>query len=67
MITLGDTVKDKITGFEGVAIGRAEYLAAPDQYLVQPKGSGKTDFSDSYWFNNDRLETTKKRKKIIGF
>lgn len=36
MIELGVTVRDKLTGFEGVAVGRHSYLTGCDRYTVQP-------------------------------
>ena len=36
MIKLGRKVKDKITGFEGIAIARVEYLTGCTQYCVKP-------------------------------
>ena len=37
MILLGQKVRDKITGFEGVAISRIEYLSGCIQYGVIPR------------------------------
>jgi hypothetical protein len=36
MITLGSRVRDKITGFEGIVMGRTEYYNGCIQYGVQP-------------------------------
>ena len=36
-IRLGDRVRDRITGFEGVVIARLEYLNGCVQYCVKPK------------------------------
>lgn len=36
MARLGDVVKDKITGFEGVAIAQTEYINGCKRILVQP-------------------------------
>lgn len=35
-INLGDTVRDMVTGFEGVAISRVEYLNGCVQFCVKP-------------------------------
>lgn len=35
-IELGEKVKDRITGFEGIAISRVEYLNGCVQYCVKP-------------------------------
>lgn len=37
MVELGDMVKDKITGFEGLALEKSEYLNGCVQFEVQPK------------------------------
>lgn len=37
MIELGQTVKDKVTGFTGVAEARLEFLNGCLQFLVRPK------------------------------
>ena len=36
-IQLGDRVKDKITGFTGIAVSRTEYINGCVQYTVAPK------------------------------
>jgi hypothetical protein len=50
-ITLGDKVKDKVTGFVGIAIGRTIWLQGCDRVIVQPIGvdkAGKTFESQSF-------------------
>lgn len=37
MIKLGDEVKDKVTGFKGIATSRVEYLNGCVQFCVEPK------------------------------
>lgn len=36
-IELGDTVRDTISGFEGVAISRHEYIGGLVRFSVQPR------------------------------
>ncbi|EPN30018.1 hypothetical protein A245_46208, partial [Pseudomonas syringae pv. actinidiae ICMP 19096] len=36
MIELGKKARDKISGFEGVITGRAQYLTGCDQYVLSP-------------------------------
>jgi hypothetical protein len=52
MIRLGETAKDVITGFEGVATGRASYITGCDQYLISPRSGDK----DPKWIDEQRLE-----------
>jgi len=55
MINLGQRGRDKVTGFEGILTGRAEYLYGCMQYcLVPPAKDGKC--GDSQWFDEGRIE-----------
>lgn len=59
MIKMGDKVKDVISGFEGVATGRAEYLHGCVKILVEPEGlqeSGKPIGAE--WFDEQRLDAS---------
>lgn len=53
-VSLGDRVSDKVTGFEGVVTGVANYISGCRQCCVAPpaKDGG---FRDSQWFDDDRL------------
>jgi hypothetical protein len=57
-ITLGKLAKDKITGFEGIIIGRTEYLFGCDVYglagqAYDPKEAKR---APTEWFDDGRLE-----------
>jgi hypothetical protein len=55
MIKLGLKAKDKITGFEGILIGRCEYLYGCDQYGIAPEAKdGKVN--ESHWFDEGRVQ-----------
>jgi hypothetical protein len=59
MIELGSKVKDSITGFSGIATGRAEYLHGVPRVLVeatQLTADGKTE---SNWIDEPRLVVEK--------
>jgi len=59
MIKLGDSVKDSISGFEGIAIGKAEYLYGCMQILVQPESLQENGQpTESRWMD-EQLFTTK--------
>lgn len=49
----GKTVRDEISGFEGVVVGHVAYLTGCHQLLVQPKCKGG-EFVESRWFDVDR-------------
>lgn len=55
MIKLGQKVKDKITGFTGIAIGKAEYLTGCNQYGVQPPMGKDGKVEAASWFDEGRL------------
>ena len=60
MIELGSRVRDCITGFEGIAIGRHDFLFGAPEVLVAPETlSEQTGCpSEPYWFDEKRLEVT---------
>lgn len=54
---LGKKAKDVITGFEGIIIGKAEYLYGCTQYGVAPEcKEGKREAIE--WFDEGRLRVT---------
>jgi hypothetical protein len=55
---LGIELKDKVTGFKGFVIGRADYLTGCNQYALQPKMS-KGKWEENKWLDENRLSPTK--------
>jgi hypothetical protein len=65
-LQLGDRVKCKVTGFEGVVLGRAVYLTSVPMCQVQPIGLGQNGQPiDSKWIDEGRLEVC--GEKMVGF
>lgn len=61
-LELGWEVKDVITGFKGIIVGRAQYITGCNQYCIQPIDKKKTaEKKDSIWFDENRLETVKEQ------
>jgi hypothetical protein len=55
MNNLGKQARDKITGFEGIIIGKIHFLFGCDQYGIAPKVTdGKVN--DTNWFDEGRVE-----------
>ena len=55
MIKLGQKAKDKVTGFEGIIVGKAEYLFGCNQFGLAPEAKdGKVN--DTHWFDEGRIE-----------
>jgi hypothetical protein len=66
MVILGDVVKDKISGFKGVAVSRHSYLNGCDRISVQPLVDKKGKISESVTFDEPQLKTIAKQKGLIG-
>lgn len=56
MIKLGQTVRDRITGFQGVVTGIVNYISGCHQALVVPRVKDDGSLTDSQWFDLQRLE-----------
>jgi len=66
MIKLGSKVKDVVSGFSGIAIGRCEYITGCTQYGVAP-GVGKDGkIQESQWIDETRLVVTAAPSKEIA-
>ena len=52
---LGKQVKDKVTGFEGIVIGKIEYLFGCNQYGIAPPVKDNK-VGDVSWFDEGRIE-----------
>ena len=55
MINLGDKVKDSVTGFTGIAIGRTQWLQGCDRIVVQPQVAKDGKLPDSATFDEPQL------------
>lgn len=55
-VHLGRQGRDKITGFEGIVTGRAEYLYGCTQYCLAPKAAPDGAIRDSQWFDEGRIQ-----------
>ena len=55
MHNLGKRAKDKITGFEGVIVGKTSYLFGCDVYGITPE-SKEGKLNDTCWFDEGRVE-----------
>jgi hypothetical protein len=67
MITLGDEVKDSVTGFIGIAVARVEWLHGCIRIVVQPEGLNKDGKPfENQSFDEPQLKTTKQGKVKLG-
>lgn len=56
MVKLGDKVRDVITGFEGIAIGKSEWLCGCTTYGITPQKLKDGKIIDTEWFDEGRIE-----------
>ena len=65
-IKLGDKVRDKISGFEGIASGKSTYLNGCFRILIEPmklRDDGTT--LDSVWFDVQQVEVVEADPGVI--
>lgn len=55
---LGKKVRDKVTGFEGIAIGEITYLYGCNQIGIAPPVNKDGKREDVQWFDIGRIEIT---------
>lgn len=64
-IKLGQKVRDKVTGFEGVAISRVEYLNGCIQFCVKPRVDKDGKDQDGQYVDEAQLEVVKEPKAAV--
>jgi hypothetical protein len=56
---LGECVRDKVTGFKGAIVSRADHISGCATYGVQPTQlKDGADLQDAKWFDEPRLAST---------
>ncbi len=58
-IKLGSLVRDKITGFKGIATGRTIWLHGCDRICVEPQSLHDGKPIEAQWFDSKRLDLVK--------
>lgn len=56
VFSMGSTVRDRVTGFEGVVISATAHITGCNQYAVSPGLNKDGDIRDFAWFDEDRLK-----------
>ena len=56
MITLGNKARDRITGFEGIVVGKTVYINGCVSLLVRPRVDKDGKFPDGQWIDEPHLE-----------
>lgn len=59
MIKLGDKVKDNVSGFQGIAIGRTKWLHGCDRITIQPPVDKDGKHQDAAAFDEQQVELVK--------
>jgi hypothetical protein len=60
-IELGDKVKDKVSGFNGVVVSKTKYLNGCCRVGVKPQSLEKGSTIDEEWFDVGQLEIVDKK------
>ncbi|HEX7111391.1 MAG TPA: hypothetical protein VF216_03030 [Mizugakiibacter sp.] len=55
MVELGNEVKDVVTGFEGIATAKVEYLNGCVQFCVTPQVGADNKMPDGVYIDHQRL------------
>lgn len=63
-VELGSKVKDKVTGFKGVAVARCVYLNGCVQFEVEPLQLKDGVPQKSFWLDEPRVILIPKRKLV---
>lgn len=53
---LGAKVRDSVSGFDGIATARCEYVTGSPQIQIQPELSREGSWRDPRWFDEERVE-----------
>lgn len=64
-IRLGDEVRDRITGFQGVVVAKHTYLEGCARFTVQPPIDNEGKLPESHTFDEVILEVTASQKVKI--
>jgi len=64
-VELGDKVKDSVTGFTGVAIGRTQWLYGCDRIIVQPPVGKDGKLGETGQFDEPSLVVIAKKKVTV--
>lgn len=67
MIQLSSKVKDKITGFVGIATARTEFLTGATRIEVSPDAMKDGVPVAAYWFDEERLQLVEQPSNGYGF
>lgn len=66
MIKLGSKVKDTITGFTGIAVGRTEWMNGCARIGIQPKKLKDGKPVEVEWFDEQQIEVIKEKKPEVS-
>ena len=64
-IELGREVRDKVSGFTGIASGRSTYLSGCAHICISPKVGKDRKLPESKWIDEPQVEYTKTKTKKV--
>ena len=54
----GETLRDKVTGFQGIVVSRTDYISGCNRYQLQPKVDADGKMPDIVTIDEPALERT---------
>ena len=63
-IKLGDRIRDKISGFSGIAASHTFFLNGCERWLIEPEHLHEGKVLDSVWFDSVQVELVPKTKSV---
>ena len=66
MVKLGSRVKDTVSGFTGIATGRAEYLYGCVRILIESESLHDGRPVEGEWFDEQRVEVVKEKRAEVN-
>jgi hypothetical protein len=66
MVNLGDEVKDTVSGFKGIVIGKTEFLNGCSRVGIQPKVGKDGKLPENHWFDEPQIEVIKAKSVKCG-
>lgn len=62
---LGDRIRDRISGFEGIAIGHTRWLNGCTRWLVAPEKLHENKPIEAQWFDTEQLQLVAKLEDFV--
>ncbi len=66
MIELGNKVRDTVTGFTGIVVGKTIWMYGCERFAVQSDKLHDNKPVDEHWFDDQRLEVLEITEPVVS-